>query len=77
MFLFTGNNLPLTSNKDATVPRNAEEIQRDNISKQQGVFHIDFDTWEDIIDAYDIKECVIPHRQTEEEANIGASGWYG
>ncbi|KAK4692249.1 non-structural maintenance of chromosomes element 4, partial [Lecanoromycetidae sp. Uapishka_2] len=72
-----GNDNNMLPTLHATEPRTAQQIQDDNISKQQAVFHLDFDTWEDIIDAYNIKGSIIPHRQANEEANIGASGWYG
>ncbi|KAK3166912.1 hypothetical protein OEA41_010037 [Lepraria neglecta] len=60
----------------ATDTHTAKQIQEENISKHQAVFHLDFETWEEIIDIYDIKESIIPHRQSDEEANVGASGWY-
>lgn len=59
------------------MPRSANEIKEQNISKHQAILHLDFETWEDIIETFDIKESKIPHRQVEEEAHIGASGWYG
>ena len=70
----------LIANKDrldATTARSPEEIKELNISKHQAVFHLDFETWEDIIQTFGIANSIIPHRQTEEEVQIGASGWYG
>ena len=32
--------------------------------------------WELVIDAFEIKESIIPHRQSDEEANFAPSGWY-
>lgn len=63
--------------EDATVARSAQQIQDDNISKHQAVFHLDYETWEDIIEAFEIKESIIPHRQSDEVAQVSASGWYG
>lgn len=63
--------------EDATIARPAAQIQKENISKHQAVFHLDYETWEDIIEAYDIKESIIPHRQSDEVAQVSASGWYG
>lgn len=63
--------------EDATKPRSPKEIQHDNISKHQAVFHLDYETWEDIVEAFDIKESIIPHRQSDEVAQVSASGWYG
>ena len=63
--------------EDATVAPTPKEIQRNNISKHQAVFHLDYETWEDIIETFDIKESIIPHRQSDEVAQVSASGWYG
>ena len=63
--------------EDATIARSAKEIQEENISKHQAVFHLDYETWEDIIETFDIKESIIPHRQSDEVAEVSASGWYG
>ncbi|PLB37921.1 non-structural maintenance of chromosomes element 4 family protein [Aspergillus candidus] len=60
----------------AAKPYAPSEAQRMGIQKHQSVFCLDFDTWQDLIDAYDIKECIIPHRQEEEAAKSGR-GWYG
>ena len=65
---------------DSTKPRTKEEIKEmgsKNHNKFQAVFHLDFPTWRDIVDAYEIKESVIPHRQTQEEMQVSATGWYG
>lgn len=61
----------------ATVAASPQQIREDNISKHQAVFHLDYETWEDIIEAFDIKESIIPHRQSDEVAQVSASGWYG
>ncbi|KAL4788685.1 Nse4 C-terminal-domain-containing protein [Aspergillus varians] len=50
------------------------EAQRQGIQKRQSVFSLDFDMWKDVVEAYNIKESIIPHRQ-EEEYNT-AGGWY-
>jgi hypothetical protein len=57
-----------------TKPLAPSEAQRRGVQKHQSVFSLDFDTWKDMIDAYNIKECIIPHR--EEEENDTAQGWY-
>ena len=65
---------------DATKARTKAEIKEmgiKNHNKFQGVFHLDFPTWREIVDAYEIEECVIPHRQTQEEMQVSATGWYG
>ena len=54
-----------------------QEIEDAPQERHQAVFHLDFDTWEDLIDAFNIKESIIPHRRTGEEVQLGATGWYG
>ena len=51
-------------------------MKKENIEKHQAVFHLDFETWEDLIETFDIKKSVIPHRQPDPKAQISASGWY-
>ena len=63
--------------EDATVARSRQQIQDENISKHQAVFHLDYETWADIIEAFEIRESIIPHRQSDEVAQLSASGWYG
>ncbi len=60
---------------DATDPRKPNEIQEQNISKHQAVFHLNFETWEDLIDTFDIKKSIIPNRQPDPAAHIDG-GWY-
>ena len=45
-------------------------------AKHQAVFHLDFETWEDIVRAFEIKQCIIPHRNSDAGIQISASGWY-
>ena len=45
--------------EDATEPRSKDEIQEQNISKQQAVLQIDFEDWENIIDAFQIFNAVL------------------
>ncbi|KAL8669888.1 MAG: hypothetical protein Q9168_005547 [Polycauliona sp. 1 TL-2023] len=56
--------------------RSRDEQQATGTQKHQAVFHLDYDTWEDLIDAFDIKDSIIPHRQSEDDAQMNASGWY-
>ncbi|KAL8843351.1 MAG: hypothetical protein Q9170_000209 [Blastenia crenularia] len=56
--------------------RRSRDEQAAGAQKHQAVFHLDFDTWEDLIDAFDIKQSIIPHRQTEEQPRVNSSGWY-
>jgi hypothetical protein len=53
-----------------------EKLTR-NAKKHQSVFHIDYDMWKDLIETFEIKESVIPHRIDDGERQLGATGWYG
>jgi non-structural maintenance of chromosomes element 4 len=44
--------------------------------KHQAIMSIDMETWRDIIDAFDIKEPMIPHRNEDHLQQPGARGWY-
>ncbi|OLN94062.1 Non-structural maintenance of chromosome element 4 [Colletotrichum chlorophyti] len=44
--------------------------------KQQAIFSMDMQTWQDIIDTFDIKEPMIAHRQEAAAQGPGARGWY-
>ncbi|KAL8694115.1 MAG: hypothetical protein Q9218_001168 [Villophora microphyllina] len=45
--------------------------------KHQAVFHLDFETWEDLIDAFEMEKSIIPHRDDEDQQpGVNASGWY-
>jgi len=44
--------------------------------RQQAVLTIDMKMWRDIIEAFDIKESLIPHRREETQQGPGARGWY-
>ncbi|KAL8652046.1 MAG: hypothetical protein Q9210_002916 [Variospora velana] len=63
---------------ESTVPleRKSRDEQAAGAQKHQAVFHLDFDTWEDLINAFDIKESIIPHRQSEDQPQVNATGWY-
>ncbi|KAK4162451.1 Non-structural maintenance of chromosomes element 4 A [Cladorrhinum sp. PSN259] len=44
--------------------------------RHQAIMSLDMSTWRDIIEAFDIKEPMIAHRQEEAQAGPGARGWY-
>ena len=46
------------------------------MQKHQAIFHLDFETWEDIVETFEIKESVIPHRTPDPAAAVSATGWY-
>ncbi|KAK0655940.1 Nse4 C-terminal-domain-containing protein [Cercophora newfieldiana] len=45
--------------------------------RHQAIMSIDMGIWRDIIDAFEIKESIMPHREEEESTGgPGAQGWY-
>lgn len=62
---------------EACQPRSALEAQQKGVQKRQAVFSLDFGTWEDLIQVFDIKDSIIPHREEEDNIQVGARGWYG
>ena len=63
-------------NPDATTPASPKKIKAQGLQKHQAVFHLDFETWEDLIDAFDITESIIPPRSHDGGAQVNATGWY-
>ncbi|KAI9760565.1 MAG: nuclear protein [Candelina submexicana] len=61
----------------SSVARNAAEIKEQNVQKYQAVFKIEEWMWEELIDAFDITESMIPDRKSAESAQVSATGWYG
>ncbi|CAO2651460.1 Nn.00g040300.m01.CDS01 [Neocucurbitaria sp. VM-36] len=56
-------------------PHGVSDQREKNVQKHQAVFSIDYPTWQMFIDAFDIKEPLIPHRE-QEEATVRSGGWY-
>ncbi|KAL2198630.1 Nse4 C-terminal-domain-containing protein [Corynascus similis CBS 632.67] len=54
----------------------AEPSRSKTAMRHQAIMSIDMATWRDIIDAFDIKEPMIPNRQEEAQQGPGARGWY-
>ncbi|KAJ5775650.1 uncharacterized protein N7511_000661 [Penicillium nucicola] len=48
-------------------PYAPSEAQRQGIQKHQAVFSLDYETWEQLITVFNIKEPIIPHREEIEE----------
>lgn len=62
-----------------TVPAQATSLddQRKNKTrKHQAVLAIDYGTWKQLIDAFEIRESMIPHRDDEQPTQMGERGWY-
>jgi len=51
-----------------------EEDYMHGIKKKQFILEMDYDTWKDIVEVYDIKESMIP---TRPKVEINTSRWYG
>jgi non-structural maintenance of chromosomes element 4 len=45
-------------------------------AKHQAIFSMDMKTWREIIETFDIKEPMIPHREVRSTEGPGARGWY-
>ena len=45
------------------------DAKASGVQRRQAVFSIDFDLWRDIIEKLEITECIIPHREEEEQNN--------
>lgn len=56
---------------DSTEPYAPRVAQEKGIQKHQAVFSLDFDTWKNIVEAFNLEEtsCIIPHREEREETN--------
>ncbi|KAK4042164.1 hypothetical protein C8A01DRAFT_44814 [Parachaetomium inaequale] len=54
----------------------AEPSRSKAAMRHQAIMSIDMATWRDIIDAFDIKEPMIPSRQEDAQQGPGARGWY-
>ncbi|CAG8899745.1 unnamed protein product [Penicillium egyptiacum] len=58
----------------AAAPFAPSEAQKKGVQKHQAVFSLDYETWHEIIDVFNIEESIIPHRE-EKEQETGTS-WY-
>lgn len=54
----------------------AGAASRNGAMRHQAIMSIDFATWRDLIDAFEIKTPMIPHREEEDNTGPGAKGWY-
>ncbi|KAJ5104928.1 hypothetical protein NUU61_002275 [Penicillium alfredii] len=59
----------------ASAPYAPSEAQKKGIQKHQAVFSLDFETWEQLIEVFEIEESIIPHR--EETMGETRRGWHG
>ncbi|ORY05159.1 Nse4 C-terminal-domain-containing protein [Clohesyomyces aquaticus] len=66
------NGLPLLQPCE---PHTLQEQREMNLQKHQAVFTMDWPTWKKLIEAFDIKTPLIPHRKPE-ETTVAAGAWY-
>ena len=66
----------LTFSAVTTKATTLEQQREARTKKHQAVFAIDYATWEQLIEAFDIREPMIPHREEEQHTQMGARGWY-
>jgi len=53
------------------------EKRQKGSKKHQAVFSVDFEIWEKLIRAFDIREPLIEHRAEQQGTqNPGSRGWY-
>lgn len=45
-------------------------------NKHQAVLALDYATWQQLIEAFEIQEPMIPHRHEEAATQLGSRGWY-
>jgi non-structural maintenance of chromosomes element 4 len=62
---------------EATEPRKRDNPSAKGDSKHQAVLAIDMASWKQLIDVFSIREPMIPHREEENELEVGGRGWYG
>ena len=55
---------------------NATQKPERNVTRHQAFMSLDMQTWKDVIEAFGIKEPLIPHRQEKVHHSIGAGQWY-
>ncbi|KAJ5182797.1 hypothetical protein N7492_000413 [Penicillium capsulatum] len=66
-----GRGLPTLS---SAIPHAPSEAQRMGIQKHQAVFSLDFETFHELVEVFNIQDPIIPHR---EETQQTSSTWYG
>ncbi|GME36508.1 Nuclear protein Qri2/Nse4 [Neofusicoccum parvum] len=59
-----------------TESRGLNEQRAQNVSRHQAVFSIDYPMWQKFIEAFNIREPVIAHRN-DEQPTQSVRGWYG
>ncbi|KLO84235.1 related to NSE4 Nuclear protein that plays a role in the function of the Smc5p-Rhc18p DNA repair complex [Fusarium fujikuroi] len=68
--------LPALEITERDVEVEEEEPTRHGAAKHQAILSMDMETWQDIIDTFDLKEPMIAHRKEVTTSGPGARGWY-
>ncbi|KAF5710664.1 ferric reductase [Fusarium mundagurra] len=68
--------LPALEIIERDVEGEEEEPTRHGAAKHQAILSMDMETWQDIIDTFDLKEPMIAHRKEVTTSGPGARGWY-
>ena len=59
----------------SAIPHAPSEAQKKGIQKHQAVFSLDFETFDELVEVFGLKNSVIPHRDENQEQN--RQTWYG
>lgn len=57
-------------------PHNIHDQRGKDSKRHQAVFSMDFATWKQLIEAFDIQEPLIDHRAEQHSTQMGSRGWY-
>ena len=64
----------LTGITAVSEPATDVEIKAGDAKRTQMIFSLTMWEWKQIIDVFEIKKCIIPHR--EKKKTVTATGWY-
>lgn len=53
-----------------------ERVRDKGVIKKQSIFSLDYATWQKLVQAFDITEPMIPHREEVQPTQVGSRGWY-
>ncbi|RAO68749.1 uncharacterized protein BHQ10_004761 [Talaromyces amestolkiae] len=81
-FLIRDGNVGVGQNRHGLVtiqpstPYAPLEAQQRGIQKHQLIWSLNFEIWQQLVETFDIKESIIPHRNDEEFQRQNQHGWY-
>jgi len=53
-----------------------QEARERRTTKHQAVLGLDYSTWQQLVEAFEIEEPLVPHRDQEQSTQVGSRGWY-